>query len=198
MCFLEQNQKFIFLNNLINLTCTRERKMQEYILYCLNTCPTCKSLLEQISKNSLDAKIFIQNVLLIKKKQPWLVGVPTLIHTYTGLMYKGSDVITIVNAEIQSMKAELEVKAYVEANRKNQKQEPGQEEKKCSDERVIKKPQGNMRSLFQDDVMNSDEFDITKPVNEKEDMKKKNNVSDNMLADLITKRGPPSKVNKLG
>lgn len=164
--------------------------MQEFIFYYLPKCPTCKGLLEKINENGLDNTLFIQNVLLLQELPPWLVGVPTMIQTTTGLMYKGTDCITLLNAIVQNIVTQKEVGAYMKAT--NQMTVKKEEEQKQEVEEKTK-PKG-MKALFE-----SDDFpdDVTKPFNEKEEMKKNNSITENMLADLMAKRGTVSKINEL-
>lgn len=78
----------------------KSQRVPDFILYVHSRCSQSNGLVNLLIQRPL-SQILVQDVSAIAQKPPWLNGVPTLVDTKIGLVYKGSDAITFVRNLIE-------------------------------------------------------------------------------------------------
>ena len=72
----------------------------DYVLYVHPKCPTCRSIKERLGPHQLP-KVYMQNVLLLQDRPPWMDGVPSIADTHLGMIYRGTDALVFLESLIK-------------------------------------------------------------------------------------------------
>lgn len=78
----------------------------DFVLYFHPNCPVCRPLLQKLEHKSIP-KVYVQNVLLLDNRPPWLNGVPILADTTLGMIYRGTDALIFLESLAKSRSSSL-------------------------------------------------------------------------------------------
>ena len=73
----------------------------DFVLYFHPKCPTCGLILAKMRTISL-RNIYLQNVIMLQDRPPWLDGVPILADTHLGMIYRGTDAMIFLDSLIHA------------------------------------------------------------------------------------------------
>lgn len=108
---------------------TTSSGVPDYVLYFKSGCVTCDRLLQKIDRFGPLPNVYLQNILMLTQRPPWLDGVPILADTHLGMIYRGSDALIFLDKliDVEGDPEKKKKKKTTNNNKNRNMKRPGEE-----------------------------------------------------------------------
>lgn len=151
----------------------------DFVLYFHPNCPTCRLLLPKLQGQAVP-NVYVQNVLLLQNRPPWLNGVPILADTHLGMIYRGTDAMIFLESLAKSKEEEKKKKLLRDSKQKKPPLSPTTPPTPTHPPSAPQTAKSGMDSLFQ--------MDEEPEIPAQNHVGKQQKLSEDKISELIKRR----------